>query len=340
MRSENIFITGAAGFIGSAFLRFVLKKKSYKKIIVIDKLSYSGNIATIQNEIKKKNVIFKKLDIGNNNVIKKLLFKYKPINIVNFAAETHVDNSIKNISSFIDTNIVSTVNFFYNCMNYHKKINKKKFRFIHISTDEVYGSLSKKEKSFSELSNYSPNNPYSATKASGDHFARALFKTFKFPIIISNCSNNYGPYQHTEKLIPLIIKRCLQKRKIPIYGKGDNIRDWLHVDDHCAAIYKILKAGIIGEKYNIGGTEETTNIKIVKSICKYFEKSYNKEFQYTDLITFVEDRKGHDFRYSINFQKIKRLGWHPKISLENGLKETVSWYLNNTKWLKTISKKK
>ena len=326
----NILITGGSGFIGKNFIKFLLNENKIHKIINVDL-----NQKNFLLHSKVKNI---KSDIGNQRKITTILNYYKPSFIVNFAAHTHVDRSIHDPINFIKNNILKTAIFFDTIRNEYKK--NKNFRILHVSTDEVYGSLKSKEKSFSEKNKYFPNNPYSASKASADHLAQIYFKTFKFPIIVSNCSNNYGPFQNPEKLIPLIISNCIKKKNIPIYGKGDQVRDWLHVEDHCSALWKILKKGKLGENYNIGGTEECTNLHITLEICKIMDEFINDGDESKNLIKFVKDRPGHDFRYSINYNKIKNeLKWKPKVTLKKGLYNTIKWYLQNHKWLKNQNTK-
>ena len=326
----NILITGGSGFIGKNFIKSLLNKNKIHKIINVD--------------LNKKNFFFHskvkniKSDIGNKKNIISILKNYNPSFIVNFAAHTHVDRSIYEPINFIRNNILKTAIFFEAIREEYSK--NKNFRILHVSTDEVYGSLKSKEKSFSEKNKYFPNNPYSASKASADHLAQSYFKTFKFPILISNCSNNYGPFQNPEKLIPLIINNCINKKNIPIYGKGDQVRDWLHVEDHCSALWKILRKGRLGENYNIGGTEECTNLYITLEICKIMDEFINDGENSKNLIKFVKDRPGHDFRYSINYDKLKNeLKWKPKVSLQKGLYNTVKWYLQSYKWLKNQNTK-
>ena len=323
----RLLVTGGCGFIGSNFVSIALKKKI--KIINIDNLTYVSK--NYKNHPKNKNYKFFKLNILNERKILQILNKFKPDGIIHFAAETHVDRSIKNPEIFFKSNKLGMLRLLNASRNFLKKNKNKKFKFINVSTDEVYGSLKIKEKSFSEKNKYFPNSPYSASKASSDHIARAFFKTYNMPIITTNCSNNYGPNQYEEKLIPLIISNALQRKKLPIYGNGKQIRDWLYVDDHCMAILKIFYRGKIGETYNIGGENEIKNIDLVKKICDLLDKKMKlnkKRDSFSNLIHFVKDRPGHDFRYSINSKKIMRhLKWQPSFKLERGLKLTINWYL-------------
>ena len=339
--NNNILVTGGSGFIGSNFIQYLINNSDYKKIINLDKLTYAGNsdnLINIENDPRYK---FVKGDICNRDFINKIFHDYKPITIVHFAAESHVDRSIDGPKDFIDTNIIGTYNLLQESLNIYSKLNKESksfFKFHHISTDEVFGSLGKSGY-FTEDTAYDPSSPYSASKASSDHLVRAWHRTFGLPITISNCSNNYGPYQFPEKLIPLMIINCLSNKQLPVYGKGDNVRDWLYVEDHCKAIDLILKDGAIGETYNIGGNNEIKNIKIVKSICSILDtlEPTKSLKQYSDLITFVSDRPGHDFRYSIDTTKIKNeLNWGPEESFDTGLLKTIKWYLDNEIWWKKI----
>ena len=331
----SIFVTGGAGFIGTNFL-FNWFADTNEKLINIDKLTYANNYKHIKILETKKNYLFFKGDIADNKLINFLLKKFKPRAIINFAAETHVDNSIEDPYLFMKTNVIGTQQLLNTTKEYWDKLDRKsklKFRFIHISTDEVYGSLNKNEKPFCEKNNYNPNSPYSASKASSNLIVRAYFKTYGFPVITTNCSNNYGPYQFPEKLIPLTITNALQNKPIPIYGNGQQVRDWIHVNDHCRALTLILKNGCPGEVYNIGGSNEMTNINVVYEICQIFDQ-YNKNNvnKYSDLIRFVDDRLGHDQRYAVNNSKIKNdIGWVPLEDFKLGLNKTIWWYLNYLK---------
>lgn len=327
---KNILITGGCGFIGSNFIKFLINQKDFQgKIINLDKLTYAGNIENLKDIANNTRYIFIKGDIGNKKIVNKIFIQYSPDIIINFAAETHVDKSISKPSIFLKTNILGV----YNLIQHAKKFwgtNKQKL-FYQISTDEVYGSIEKG--SFTEESPYQPNNPYSAAKASADHLVMSYFQTYKLPIIISNCSNNYGPYQNREKLIPKIINNILENKKLPTYGDGKNVRDWIFVLDHCKAIWEISKHGKIGEKYNIGGETEIKNIDLVNIICEIIAKKYKKQKNYyKNLITFVKDRKGHDKRYSINCEKLKKeFGWEKKYNFNKGIDYTIQWYLQQKK---------
>ena len=340
---NKILVTGGSGFIGSNFIHYLINNTDYQRIINLDKLTYAGNnenLINIQQNIRYK---FIKGNICDRQCIKKIFQDYSPNKIVHFAAESHVDRSIDGPKDFINTNIVGTSILLEESLSYYnklKKLSKSSFKFHHISTDEVFGSLGEKG-SFAEDSPYDPSSPYSASKASSDHLVRAWHRTFGLPVTISNCSNNYGPYQFPEKLIPLIIINCLSNKSLPVYGKGENIRDWLYVEDHCKAINLILQEGAIGDTYNIGGNNEISNLNIVESICTILEKlkPSNSGKSYNQMISFVKDRPGHDFRYAINTTKIKKdLNWEPKETFDSGLIKTIKWYLENENWWKKTQK--
>ncbi len=330
----KLLITGGAGFIGINLVKDLIK--SNHKIIVLDKLTYASNKKEIKELAKRKKIIFNKTDINNKNSILKLINYHKPNKILNLAAETHVDNSITSSKQFIETNILGTFNLLECSLEYYNNISnklKKTFVFYHISTDEVYGDLKKNDQSFSENSPYLPSSPYSATKASSDHLVRAWGRTYKLPYLISNCGNNYGPYQNKEKLIPNIINKIITNKKISIYGKGDQIRNWIYVDDHISAIKKILSSKYRNQTFNIGGKNELQNIVIAKKICNYLDKKIIKKNndikKFSELIQFVKDRPGHDYRYSLNSKKImNKLNWKPKVNFDTGIKKTINWYLN------------
>jgi dTDP-glucose 4,6-dehydratase len=336
-----ILVTGGAGFIGTNFILDWLTQ-SDEEIINLDNLTYAGNLENLASLKDDKQHIFIKGDICDSALIISLLTKYKPRAIINFAAESHVDRSIKEPEGFIQTNIVGTFRLLEATRAYWdtlENMKKEKFRFLHISTDEVYGSLSSKEEAFDEEHRYEPNSPYSASKAASDHLIRAYHKTYGLPVLTTNCSNNYGPYQFPEKLIPLIISNALTNKPLPVYGDGQQIRDWLYVKDHCSAIRRVLEAGAPGETYNIGGWNEKTNIDIIHTICSLLDtlSPHADGKHYNDQITFVTDRPGHDRRYAINSNKIKQdLGWKPAETFETGIHKTVQWYLNNQNWVKNI----
>ena len=326
-----ILVTGGSGFIGANFIVNSLHKKK-EPIINLDKLTYAANQKNLKEVETLENYFFEKGSIDDYSLLSALLKKYQPRLIINFAAESHVDRSISSSDEFINTNIIGTHTLLKACLVYFESLKgeeKDAFRFIQISTDEVYGSLKNSDPQSVEESPYFPNSPYSASKASGDHLVRAWHETFGLPTITTNCTNNYGPYQHPEKLIPKIINHCLNDEKLPIYGDGKNIRDWIHVYDHVDALFLLLQFGRVGQTYNIGGECEMTNINIVKKICDEINNlKSNDNFQYKKLISFVKDRKGHDFRYAIDNKKIFReFNWKPKIIFNKGLKDTVISYL-------------
>lgn len=324
---KNILITGGAGFIGSHVVNFFVNKYSHYKITNIDSLTYASNYSFLSSIYKKENYVFYDLDIRDNNKLEELIKKENYDAIIHLAAESHVDNSIKNPTLFAETNILGTINL----LNSVNKIWKSKEgkKFYHISTDEVYGALGATG-SFKETTSYDPRSPYSASKASSDHFVRSYYHTYGIPILISNCSNNFGPNQHREKLIPVVINSIINNKKIPIYGNGLNIRDWLYVQDHVSAIDKIFHDGSVGETYNIGGGNELTNIELIKKIIKISASLTKKsESSLNELIEYVSDRKGHDYRYSIDYSKISNLlNWKPKFEFEAALEHTIKWYLH------------
>ena len=341
-KPKNILVTGGSGFIGSNFIRILFSSdtfKSVEKVINLDKLTYAGDLK--KNSVYSDNPKYKfiKGDICSEKTVREIINIFCIDTIVNFAAESHVDNSILHPDEFIKTNILGTYNLlklFNNC----DKVSMNKKIFLHVSTDEVFGSLAKDENAFDEMNRYKPNSPYSASKASSDHLVRAWSKTFNLNTIITNCSNNYGPHQDEEKLIPKIIKKAIFLEKIPIYGNGENIRDWLFVDDHCKAILELILMGKFGETYNVGGSNEIKNINIAYKICDLLSELYpiekntlydpsnTKICSYRDLINFVDDRPGHDLRYSINSSKIKNeLNWLPSETFETGIRKTISWYI-------------
>ncbi len=329
----KILVLGGAGFIGINFLQSIIKNKN-NFILNIDKLTYASNRNEIKKFINHKNYLFKKIDIFNFDKINKAIHEFKPNKIINFAAETHVDNSIKNSLDFIKSNYIGTYNLLRSSQNYYECLtlkNKKKFIFFQISTDEVYGSLKIGQRKFTESNQINPRSPYSATKAGSDHLVKSWFHTYKLPIFISHCSNNYGPHQHNEKFIPKIIECCMQNKKIPIYGNGKQIREWIFVEDHVDAIMHILKYGKIGESYNIGTGYEVENINLVKLIIKIYNNITNRNIDMNKLIKFIKDRPGHDFRYALNTNKIKNIKWKKKYDFEKSLTKTIVWYINSIK---------
>lgn len=338
---KSILVTGGAGFIGSNFIRLALENPDLH-IVNLDLLTYAGNLDSLHEVEDNSRYTFIQGDICNQDLIKHILGNYQPDDIIHFAAESHVDRSIDGPAAFIQTNVNGTFNLLENARQYWGSMDnekKEQFRFIHISTDEVYGSLGETGY-FTEETPYAPNSPYSASKASSDHLARAYFHTYGLPVIITNCSNNYGPYQFPEKLIPLIILNALDGKRLPIYGTGQNIRDWLYVEDHCKAILTVLANGKLGEKYNVGGHNEKTNLSIIYTLCDILDKKKPRSDgqSYRGQIMFVKDRPGHDMRYAIDASKIKReLGWVPQETFETGIIKTVDWYLNNLEWCKHVS---
>lgn len=336
---KTLLVTGGAGFIGSAYV--LMARKLGHRIINLDKLTYSGNLDNLVSLKDDNEHIFIQGDIGDEKLLQKLCDTYTFDGVVNFAAESHVDRSIIDPDAFIHTNILGTCTLLHTFKTWWKNLNKEKqdaFRFLHVSTDEVYGTLSLDEAPFTEKSSYLPNSPYAASKASSDHFVRAYYETYGFPTLITNCSNNYGPRQFPEKLIPLMILNAHAQKDLPVYGNGANIRDWLHVDDHCAAIHAVLEKGKLSETYAIGGNAERSNLEVVQTICEHLDEFVpHTQKKYASLITFVGDRLGHDFRYAINSTKIRtELGWKPKYQFEQGLKETVQWYLENDAWISSV----
>ncbi len=339
----KILVTGGAGFIGSAVIRKLIELEVFD-VVNLDKLTYAGNLDSLDDISHSQNYLHEKIDICNANELTNVFNKHKPTFVMHLAAESHVDRSIDGPSDFIDTNINGTFNLLETARDYFEsleEIEKKQFRFHHISTDEVYGDLEGTENLFTEESSYSPSSPYSASKAASDHLVRAWGRTYNLPVIITNCSNNYGPYHFPEKFIPHIILNAIHGKPLPIYGDGSQIRDWLYVEDHARALIKVILEGDIGETYNIGGRVEKTNLEVVKTICELLEELAPEKplgvKNYRDLITFVKDRPGHDFRYAIDASKIQsELGWVPEETFETGLRKTVKWYLENREWWERV----
>ena len=339
----KILVTGGAGFIGSAVIRQVINHTDYS-IVNIDKLTYAGNLESLHSIDENERYSFVEIDICDGKAIRSVFQKHQPDVIMHLAAESHVDRSIDGPSEFIQTNIVGTFSLLEEARTYWKglKGNKRdKFRFHHISTDEVYGDLVEGDGLFTETSSYSPSSPYSASKAASDHLVRAWYRTYGLPIVITNCSNNYGPYQFPEKLIPLVISSALQGQKIPIYGNGEQVRDWLYVEDHARALLKVAAKAKVGETYNIGGHNQHTNLKVVETLCSILDELVQQHpagiIHFKELISFVEDRPGHDIRYAIDASKIDHdLGWSPTETFESGLHKTVKWYLENECWTQRV----
>ena len=343
---KRFLITGGAGFIGSALIRYIINNTIHE-VINIDKLTYASNLFSLQTIESSSRYQFEKIDICDEDKIRNIFKKYEPDLIIHLAAESHVDNSIYSPESFIRTNIFGTYILLEQSRNYWESLEsskKDRFRFHHVSTDEVYGDLKDTNDLFTEKSSYAPSSPYSASKASSDHLVRAWSRTYKLPILITNCSNNYGPYQFPEKLIPNSILQALQGKNIPVYGDGKQVRDWLYVDDHAKAILDVALRADVGETFNIGGHNEIPNIKVVKTICNILDelkpsKDYNVD-SYEQLITHVDDRAGHDIRYAIDASKIaNELDWIPNESFNTGIRKTVKWYIENIDWCYSILKK-
>jgi dTDP-glucose 4,6-dehydratase len=335
----KIMVTGGAGFIGSAVIRNVLESTDLS-VVNVDKLTYAGNVESIPNSQENERYFFEKVDISDRVAIADVFKKHQPSFIMHLAAESHVDRSIDNPSDFLQTNIIGTYVLLEESKKYYGQLSesdKKNFRFHHISTDEVFGDLEGTDNLFTETTPYAPSSPYSASKASSDHLVRAWGRTYDLPTIVTNCSNNYGPYHFPEKLIPHVILNALHGKPLPIYGDGRQIRDWLYVDDHARALLKVITEGNIGETYNIGGNNEKTNLEVVQSICELLDELAPDKpsgiKQYSELITFVKDRPGHDVRYAIDATKIREdLGWTPRESFSTGLRKTVQWFLKNQGW--------
>ncbi len=338
--SRTIFITGGAGFIGSATVRFLIAHTDWM-VVNIDKLTYAGHRATLRELETHPRHAFHRLDIADRERINALFARYRPDALMHLAAESHVDRSIDGPAEFINTNIVGTYRLLEAALTHWRSLDAsagERFRFHHVSTDEVFGSLGT-EGAFTETTPYNPNSPYSASKAASDHLVRAWHHTYGLPALVSNCSNNYGPYQYPEKLVPVVIAKCLAREPIPVYGTGSNVRDWLYVDDHARGLYTILTQGVVGETYNVGGNAEVSNIELVRKLCALLDRLRPAPGgePYASLIEFVTDRPGHDYRYAIDAGKIRRqLGWQPAESLESGLEKTVRWYLANQPWVDEV----
>ncbi|WP_159991248.1 dTDP-glucose 4,6-dehydratase [Pelistega ratti] len=339
----KILITGGAGFIGSALIRYIIAH-TQDTVINVDKLSYAGNLASLQMVSQHTRYVFEKVDIINREALDRLFQTYCPDAVIHLAAESHVDRSIHQADAFIQTNIVGTYTLLEASRAYWEllpTVQKQSFRFLHISTDEVFGDLKQSQQLFTEYSPYQPSSPYSASKAASDHLVNAWYRTYGLPILLTNCSNNYGPYQFPEKLIPLMILNAIQGKTLPIYGDGQQIRDWLYVDDHIRALYLVLTQGKVGERYNIGAHQEMSNLEVVKTICTLLETLVPHKpigvKHYQDLIQFIQDRPGHDSHYAIDAHKLHHtLGWSPQETFSSGIRKTVLWYLHHTAWWKAI----
>lgn len=341
----TILVTGGAGFIGSNFILDWLSTSS-EPVVNLDKLTYAGHLESLKSLKDDPRHIFFRGDIGDVELVTDLLYKHRIRAVINLAAETHVDRSIRMMKDFVQTNIVGTANLLEACRQYFSVVSEEKrmrFRFLHVSTDEVFGSLDEAVPAFKEDSPYSPSSPYAASKAAADHLVRAVHRTYNLPVLTTRCSNNYGPYQYPEKLIPLMIHNALSGKLLPLYGDGMQIRDWLHVKDHCSALRLVLERGRIGATYNIGGLNQKRNIELVMCLCRILDELRPREGggSYSTLLSFVEDRLGHDRRYAIDATRIwDEMGWVPSIRFETGLKETVEWYLENADWVESVSDEK
>ncbi|EGU33608.1 dTDP-glucose 4,6-dehydratase [Vibrio scophthalmi] len=343
----KILVTGGAGFIGSAVVRHIINN-TFDSVINVDKLTYAGNLESLVEVDSNERYVFEQVDICNRSELERVFSQHKPDAVMHLAAESHVDRSITGPAAFIETNILGTYTLLEATREYWNTLEenaKSEFRFHHISTDEVYGDLPHPDEAptgtelpmFLETTSYEPSSPYSASKASSDHLVRAWLRTYGLPTIVTNCSNNYGPYHFPEKLIPLVILNALEGKDLPIYGKGDQIRDWLFVEDHARALYKVVTEGKVGETYNIGGHNEKKNLEVVNTICEILDMLVPKESAYADQITYVQDRPGHDRRYAINSTKMQReLDWIPEETFETGLRKTVQWYLDNSTWCQNV----
>ncbi|CAI1093510.1 dTDP-glucose 4,6-dehydratase 2 [Serratia quinivorans] len=340
---KRILVTGGAGFIGSAVVRHIIEA-TQDSVLVLDKLTYAGNLESLSVVADNPRYSFEQVDICDRAALDRVFAEYQPDVIMHLAAESHVDRSIDGPAAFIETNVVGTYTMLEAARHYWQPLDAKKkqgFRFHHISTDEVYGDLHGTDDLFTETTPYSPSSPYSASKASSDHLVRAWLRTYGLPTLVTNCSNNYGPYHFPEKLIPLVILNAVAGKPLPVYGDGAQVRDWLYVEDHARALYQVVTEGVVGETYNIGGHNERKNIEVVQTICDLLEELAPNKPQgvekYRDLITYVKDRPGHDMRYAIDAGKIDReLGWRPQETFESGIRKTVSWYLNNETWWRRV----
>lgn len=337
----KLLVTGGAGFIGSNLVRYLVREVGVS-VVNLDKLTYAGNLESLTDIEGNDNYAFEQVDLCDAEALRDVFNTHRPDGVIHLAAESHVDRSIDGPGEFMQTNVIGTFNLLQAALGYCRELDEakaKQFRFLHVSTDEVYGSLNMTDPAFTETTPYTPRSPYSSSKAASDHLANAWHHTYGLPVLITNCSNNYGPYQFPEKLIPVVILKCLRGEPIPVYGKGENVRDWLYVEDHARALWKVWSEGTIGETYNIGGNNERQNIELVRDICGILDElaPSAKVAKHEELISFVTDRPGHDLRYAIDASKIKdELGWEPRENNETGMRKTVQWYLDNRDWWERI----
>ncbi len=336
---DSVLITGGLGFIGSAVVRHLMATTD-RELIVVDAVTYAAMPEAVAEFEAQERYNFERGDICDYDLFRRLLDKYKPAIVMHLAAESHVDRSIDGPGKFVQTNVVGTVQVLQACRSYYEALpaaRRSAFRLHHISTDEVFGSLQSQDPAFTETSRYDPRSPYSASKAASDHFVRAWGETYGLPVVLSNCSNNYGPWQFPEKLIPLMIANGVDQNPLPVYGTGENVRDWLHVEDHAEALWRVASRGLLGESYNVGGASERSNLEVVEAICGVLDQAFPDRPPHKSLIEFVTDRPGHDFRYAVNFDRIRtELGWQPRHTFERGLAETVHWYLDNEAWWRSV----
>ncbi len=336
---DSVLITGGLGFIGSAVVRHLMATTD-RELIVVDAVTYAAMPEAVAEFEAQERYNFERGDICDYDLFRRLLDKYKPAIVMHLAAESHVDRSIDGPGKFVQTNVVGTVQVLQACRSYYEALpaaRRSAFRLHHISTDEVFGSLQSQDPAFTETSRYDPRSPYSASKAASDHFVRAWGETYGLPVVLSNCSNNYGPWQFPEKLIPLMIANGVDQNPLPVYGTGENVRDWLHVEDHAEALWRVASRGQLGESYNVGGASERSNLEVVEAICGVLDQAFPDRPPHKSLIEFVTDRPGHDFRYAVNFDRIRtELGWQPRHTFERGLAETVHWYLDNEAWWRSV----